>query len=360
MQCGPVRFRVDARQQAAARPFKHQVIVRPTGFRSPFAPDDDPRLEFQKLQDALSKCEHRNRLICADVVETLRDGRTPLVLTARTAHLVELAGRLREHVPQVITLQGGMGKKAFRETLIRLNDTADSASRVLLATGRYIGEGFDDPPLDTLFLALPVLWRGTIARYVGRLHRLHAGKREVRVYARAPRTEAWRSDVRPVYRRRDPEANALHRPGARMSDQIVRSQCSFTPKMSKLRTPRFAALAGASTAKRKPLDGVNVWDVIAKREPSPRTDIVYNVEPFRGAIRQCEWKLIWRTLLPSSVDLYNLTQDPSEQNDLAVTHPEKVAVFKQCLDSLAKESSKPLFIIHQSKVVMNHSRMSRK
>lgn len=182
MQCGPVRFRVDARQQAAARPFTHEVIVRPTGFRSPFAPEDDPRIEFQKLQDALSKCDSRNRLICADVLEALRGGRTPLVLTERTEHLSELAERLREHVSQVITLQGGMGKKALREALTRLADPAGPTGRVLLATGKYIGEGFDDPRLDTLFLALPVSWRGTITQYVGRLHRLHEGKREVRVY----------------------------------------------------------------------------------------------------------------------------------------------------------------------------------
>lgn len=182
MQCGPVRHRVDARQQAAARPFTHEVIVRPTGFRSPAAPEADQRIEFQKLQEALAKCESRNRLICGDVVEAVGQGRSPLVLTERTEHLTELADRLRPSVPQVITLQGGMGRKALREALSRLAATADPGGRVLLATGRYIGEGFDDPRLDTLFLALPVSWRGTIAQYVGRLHRLCAGKREVRVY----------------------------------------------------------------------------------------------------------------------------------------------------------------------------------
>jgi superfamily II DNA or RNA helicase/very-short-patch-repair endonuclease len=182
MQCGPVRFRVDARQQAAARPFTHEVIVRPTGFRSPFAPDEDPRIEFQKLQAALAEAESRNRMICGDVLAALRDGRSPLVLTERTEHLEELARRLREDVSHLITLRGGMGRKALRETLARLREPAPAAGRVLLATGKYIGEGFDDPVLDTLFLALPISWRGTIAQYVGRLHRLHAGKREVRVY----------------------------------------------------------------------------------------------------------------------------------------------------------------------------------
>ena len=182
MQCGPVRYRVDAKQQAAARPFTHQVIVRPTGFRAVFAADPDQRVEFQKLLEALSTCENRNRLICEDVLEAVRSGRSPLVLTERTDHLRLLAERLQTDVPQVITLQGRMGRKALREAMSRLKEVPDKAGRVLLATGRYIGEGFDDPRLDTLFLGLPVSWRGTIAQYVGRLHRLHEGKREVRVY----------------------------------------------------------------------------------------------------------------------------------------------------------------------------------
>lgn len=182
MQCGPVRYRVDARQQALARPFTHQVIVRPTGFRSPPDPDPDQRAEFQKLQSALATCASRNELICSDVLQALRQGRTPLVLTERTEHLKQLADRLAGSGAPIITLQGGMGKKALKEALSRLAETADAPGRVLLATGKYIGEGFDDPRLDTLFLALPVSWRGTITQYVGRLHRLHDGKREVQVY----------------------------------------------------------------------------------------------------------------------------------------------------------------------------------
>jgi superfamily II DNA or RNA helicase/very-short-patch-repair endonuclease len=201
MQCGPVRYRVDAKKQAAARPFTHQVFVRPTGFRSLEPSKSDQRVEFHRLYEALRSDERRNALICADVVSAVREGRSPLLLTERTEHLQLLAERLSSEIPHVIILQGGMGRKKLQSALDRLRtssvqpaqnfDSGESefckakscmAGRVILATGRFIGEGFDDPRLDTLFLALPVSWRGTIAQYVGRLHRLHEGKRAVRVY----------------------------------------------------------------------------------------------------------------------------------------------------------------------------------
>jgi len=116
--------------------------------------------------------------------------------------------------------------------------------------------------------------------------------------------------------------------------------------------PTVAALAGASTAKCKPLDGLNVWDAISHGAPSPRTEIVYNIEPFRAALRRDDWKLVWRTMLPSSVELYNLAQDPSEKNNLASQHQDKVAEFQQRLESLASQSAKPLFLADQFKVVL--------
>lgn len=115
--------------------------------------------------------------------------------------------------------------------------------------------------------------------------------------------------------------------------------------------PTLAALAGASTKKCKPLDGVNVWDTIAQGKPSPRSEIVYNVEPFRAAVRQGDWKLIWRTLLPSEADLFDLAHDASETKDVSAEHPDKVAALKQRLEALAKESAKPLFLVDQFKVV---------
>ena len=182
MQCGPVRYKVDARQQAAARPFRHEVWVRSTGFLPGGEPSADRRVEFQRLCDALMGADERNQMICAEVAEAVRAGRSPVVLTERTEHLQRLATLLGEAVPQVIRLQGGMGRKGLLAALERVRAPAPEPGRVLLATGGFLGEGFDDARLDTLFLTMPVSWHGTIAQYVGRLHRLHEGKRCVRVY----------------------------------------------------------------------------------------------------------------------------------------------------------------------------------
>jgi superfamily II DNA or RNA helicase/very-short-patch-repair endonuclease len=182
MQCGPVRFRDNARKQAASRPFTHHVLVRPTGFRAPDLAAADSRAEFQRLYEALTQSPSRNQLICNDVIAAAQAGRFPLVLTERTEHLQILATHLSAAIPHIITLRGGLGRKQIRAAMASLAQVPDNQPRVLLATGRYIGEGFDEPRLDTLFITLPVSWRGTIAQYVGRLHRLHADKHEVQVY----------------------------------------------------------------------------------------------------------------------------------------------------------------------------------
>jgi very-short-patch-repair endonuclease len=145
-------------------------------------PAADSRVEFQRLYEALAENPARNGLICRDVIAAAQAGRFPLVLTERTKHLQLLATQLSATIPHVITLQGGMGRKQMLAAMATLAQVPDDQGRALLATGRYIGEGFDEPRLDTLFITLPVSWRGTIAQYVGRLHRLHTGKREVQVY----------------------------------------------------------------------------------------------------------------------------------------------------------------------------------
>ncbi|WP_082408226.1 arylsulfatase B [Verrucomicrobium spinosum] len=116
----------------------------------------------------------------------------------------------------------------------------------------------------------------------------------------------------------------------------------------------FTKLAGASTSRCKPLDGVDAWPTMAEGRPSLREEVVYNVEPYRAALRQGDWKLIWRTTLPSSVDLYNLAADPFEKTNLADGQPEKVASMKLRLDELARGAAKPLFLVDQLKVVMKN------
>src|SRR5450830_720593 len=93
-----------------------------------------------------------------------------------------IAERLTKFAKNVIVLKGGMGAKKRHQVTEALQSVADGEERVIVATGRYLGEGFDDARLDTLFLTMPISWRGTLAQYAGRLHRSHAAKREVRVY----------------------------------------------------------------------------------------------------------------------------------------------------------------------------------
>ena len=186
MQCGPIRYRSDPRRQAAERPFEHRAIVRPTRFvlQPPGGPDAastaDPSI--QELYSLLAADHQRNALIVEDVIRAVRAGRSPVVLTERREHLETLADLLRPEVANVILLHGGLGAKKRREIVQRLTAIEASEERVLVATGRYLGEGFDDARLDTLFLALPISWRGTLAQYAGRLHRLDEGKTEVIVY----------------------------------------------------------------------------------------------------------------------------------------------------------------------------------
>jgi superfamily II DNA or RNA helicase len=181
MQCGPVRYRVDARKQAASRPFEHKVVFRRTEFQLPRRqPDEQPAI--QELYAKLAQDPARNDLIFDDILSALEDGRSPVVITERKDHLDILADRLSKFAKNVIILRGGMGARRSRATSAALEEISDTEERVLVATGRYLGEGFDDARLDTLFLTMPISWRGTLSQYAGRLHRRHASKRDVIIY----------------------------------------------------------------------------------------------------------------------------------------------------------------------------------
>ena len=181
MQCGPIRFRASAKAQARQRPFGHRAILRPTAFRMPEKVDGE-RPPIQHVYAALAADGDRNDLIFNDVLHALEAGRSPILLTERKDHAQYFADRLGHFARNVLLLRGGMGTRQRREVMQRLEDVSETEERILIATGRYVGEGFDDARLDTLLLAMPVSWKGILAQYVGRLHRLHPAKREVLVY----------------------------------------------------------------------------------------------------------------------------------------------------------------------------------
>jgi superfamily II DNA or RNA helicase len=182
MQCGPVRYRVDARRQAEKRPFDHKVIVRPTSFRLPSHLEDIATYSIQEVYSLLSADDERNHLIVQDVVAAAQARRFPVLLTERREHVEVLASLLAPHIPSVIAMRGGMGKRQRQQLAEQIASLQADQPRVIVATGRYLGEGFDNDQLDTLFLTLPISWRGTLNQYAGRLHRLNEAKKEVIIY----------------------------------------------------------------------------------------------------------------------------------------------------------------------------------
>jgi arylsulfatase A-like enzyme len=115
--------------------------------------------------------------------------------------------------------------------------------------------------------------------------------------------------------------------------------------------PTLAGLAGANPNKGKSLDGIDLWSTLSEGKPSPRQEVVYNIEPFRGGLRRGDWKLVWRTPLPSALELYNIAEDPSEKTNLADKDPQKVAELQKRIEQLAKESAKSLFLLHAFEAV---------
>lgn len=180
MQCGPVRHRVGAQQQALERGILHRARERSTKFELPLSLAMAERPAMPAVYAALSQDERRNDLIFDDVLKSLEAKRSPIVLTERKDHLDYLRDRFSPFVRNLAVLRGGMSaaERKAAEAALRVPDDQE---RLILATGRYIGEGFDDPRLDTLFLTMPISWKGTLAQYVGRLHRQHDDKLDVLV-----------------------------------------------------------------------------------------------------------------------------------------------------------------------------------
>ena len=178
MQCGPIRFTTDAKSQIAQQSFDRFLIPRFTSYNSIL----EDRLSIANLYKYLSEDEIRNNLIVEDICKAVNTGRTSIILTNRTAHVSVLAEKLKATIKNVISLTGTGTTKEKREAMQRLQTIPDSEQLVIVATGKYVGEGFDYPRLDTLFLALPISWKGLLTQYAGRLHREYEGKKDVRIY----------------------------------------------------------------------------------------------------------------------------------------------------------------------------------
>ncbi len=178
MQCGPIRYSADAKAQMRTQSFQRLLVPRFTPFR--LISNED--LSFAKVTQQITEDEYRNLLIVKDVVETLKEGRSPIILTSRTSHVATFADLLKPHCPNVITLIGSESIKEKRQKMEHLQSIPSSEPLVIVATGKYVGEGFDYARLDTLFLVSPVAWKGIVAQYAGRLHREYEGKQDVQIY----------------------------------------------------------------------------------------------------------------------------------------------------------------------------------
>ncbi|GAE92410.1 hypothetical protein JCM21714_1407 [Gracilibacillus boraciitolerans JCM 21714] len=178
MQCGPIRYKTNNKQQANNRSFKQTLIKRETSLKT-------KETDIQTIYSLLSANKERNDMIFNDVLKALEEKRSPIVLTERIDHVNELYKLFKGFSKNIIVLSGAMRKKERKQRKQRLEELIklpDSEERLLIATGKYVGEGFDDARLDTLFLTMPISWKGTLQQYVGRLHRDHYDKDEVKVF----------------------------------------------------------------------------------------------------------------------------------------------------------------------------------
>ncbi len=174
MQCGPIRYTA---AKPAGAPHDLEVVPHSRYSRINLPGDAGIQAVFRHL----AKDQERTDAIAAEVQNTFEEGRKVLVLTERSEHLDAIMSALTDRIPTPFVLHGRMPKKQRATLITSLDALPPEAPRVLLATGKLVGEGFDHPPLDTLILAMPVSWKGTLQQYAGRLHREHANKTDVRI-----------------------------------------------------------------------------------------------------------------------------------------------------------------------------------
>ena len=182
MQCGDIRVRVSNKELKQNKEMEHTVIVKKTNYK--YIPNDEKdKILISEILNDMCHNVFRNSMIIEDIKKCIAEGRIPIVLTERVEHLKILKEGLDELNIPIVIYKGNMGKKKTKEIhdIIKEADE-NNKPRIILATSSSIGEGFDDSRLDTLFLSMPVSWKGRIIQYVGRLHREHEDKEKVVVY----------------------------------------------------------------------------------------------------------------------------------------------------------------------------------
>lgn len=177
LQCGPTRHEITAKQAAGPSLVRRNLIVHETQSEAPAG--DAP---VQTVFTALVGDQRRTDQICGDIHDAVLAGRTCLVLTQRTDHIDAIVARLAFLGDAALVLRGGLGKKARAAVAEAIMSRSDGTGIVVVATGSYLGEGFDWPELDTLFLAFPVAFKGRVVQYVGRLLRTHDDKHDVELH----------------------------------------------------------------------------------------------------------------------------------------------------------------------------------
>jgi arylsulfatase I/J len=119
--------------------------------------------------------------------------------------------------------------------------------------------------------------------------------------------------------------------------------------------PTLAGLAGAKLDRNKPLDGIDAWPMISEGKPSARHEMVYNIEPYRAGLREDDTKLVWTTLLPPKVELFDLSKDPAESHNLAEQNPEEVKKLQARVIELSKQAKPPLFLLELIRLGLSHA-----